>query len=172
MSEIPLINWREIKFTRDTEINYQKENIVIQTIFGKYDINKNGNLRDSGEFEAYKKAMQRAEQREENKVTAHYDKKLEKIYKDYEKLGKNFDTKESAELVEIFDKLLKFEEENKLERQGYFEKSEKPENEKSWDVSAFCMGDPNVLDKDGRVKVYKKGYILGFDKLDETKQKE
>lgn len=172
MSEIPLINWREIKFTRDTEINYQKENIVIQTIFGKYDINKNGNLRDSGEFEAYEKAMQRAEQREENKVTAHYDKKLEKIYKDYEKLGKKFDTKESAELKEIFDKLLKFEEENKLERQGYFEKSEKPENEKSWDVSAFCMGDPSVLDKDGRVKVYKKGYILGFDKLDETKQKE
>lgn len=172
MSEISFINWRGTRFTRDTEIDYKKENIVIATIFGKYDQNRNGNLRDAGEFEAYEKAIQRAEKREVNKVTVHYDKKLEKLYKKYENLVKVFDTKESKELEEIFDKLLKFEDENNLDRCGYFEKSEKPEGEKSWDVSAFCMGDPSVLDKNGNVKIYEKGYILGFDKLDDSKQKE
>lgn len=177
MTGISATNWRDFKFTRDTVVNYEKDNIVMTTVFAEYDKNRNGNLRDEGEFEAYEKNLKMRTERnkkapEKNKVTDSYDKKIEKLYEKYDELNKKFDTADFQELSEVFDKLLKFENDNNLERCGYFDKSEKPKDEKTWDVSAFQMGDPSKLDKNGKVKVYKKGYIKGFDKLDENKQKE
>lgn len=177
MTEIQNIDWRAIKFTRDTEVNYQTDNIVTITIFQQYDKNRNGNLRDEGEWEAYEKALEKATERqkrlvENNKVTEYYDKKLDKLGKENAKLEMAYSQKDHERLCEIFQKLLDFEEKYQLDRIGYTEKSEKPKNEKSWDVEPFQMGDFSKTDKNGKPLIYKKAYIKGFNALDKDLQKE
>ena len=46
MTEITATNWRDIKFTRDTVVNYKDGNAVINCIFRQYDTDENGNFND------------------------------------------------------------------------------------------------------------------------------
>ena len=95
MTQIQAVNLQEIKFTRDTKVDYGKGNVVINTIFKQYDKDLSGDFNNE-EWTVYEQALKKNEARKQEVqdintgVKQHYSKKLEKLSKELEKLEKEY----------------------------------------------------------------------------------
>lgn len=172
------VNFRNIRFTRDTKVDYQKGNPVINTVFAEFDKDHNGVFSDE-EYEEYEQYLKVKDKRRQeideikinDSVVNHYDKKILKIDQKIENLYlKMKDEKIDAK---AFQKLLDFEAAHpEVQRVGYSDKKEMPKNAVEYDISAFGMG---IYDKEKDVftgECYKKGYITGLETLSEEERKE
>lgn len=179
MTEINFTHYKEIKFTRDTKVNYKAGNVVINTIFKQYDKDLSGDFSNE-EWTMYENALKKAEVRSEeikninnDNVVGHYTKKLEKIAKESEKLYNDFKDHNFNTLMSAWDDLLQFEEAHPaVSRNGYIKKSEIPANAVKYDISEFGMG---IFDKEKMSftgKCYEKGYLLGLETLTKEERKQ
>lgn len=173
MTQIQASDLQEIKFTRDTKVDYGKGNVVINTIFKQYDKDLSGDFNNE-EWTAYEQALKKNEARKQEiqdintGVKQHYSKKLEKLSKEFEKLEKEYSKLDFS----AWEKLLAFEKKYHICRNGYINDSEIPSGAMKYDISAFEMG---IYDKEKQSftgECYKKGYLLGLEILSKDEQKE
>lgn len=175
--DINEVNFRDIKFSRNTKIDYEKGNPIINTVFAQFDKDHNGEFSDE-EFSDYEKYLEQRMQRQreidnikvKTSVVNHYDNEIVKVQKQIEKLLLKM--KDENVNNDAFDKLVEFENAHpNIERHGYTDKSEIPSNAVEYDISAFQMG---IYDKGKKAftgECYKKGYLTGLVTLtDEEKQ--
>lgn len=171
------VNFRSVKFDRNTKVDYEKGNPVINTVFAQFDKDHNGVFSDE-EYTDYEKYLDAQQKRQEeigkikvnNSVVSHYDNK---ILKTQEKI-EQFSIKLKDEInTKAFEKLIEFENAHPdIGRYGYVNKKEIPEGAVEYDISAFQMG---IYDKEKDAftgEYYKKGYLTGLDKLTEDERKE
>ena len=91
MTQIQATNLQEIKFTRDTKVDYGKGNVVINTIFKQFDKDLTGDFNNE-EWTAYEQALKKIEARKQELqdintgVKQHYSKKLEKLSKELDNI--------------------------------------------------------------------------------------
>ena len=81
------VNFREIRFNRNTKVNYKDGNPIINTIFQKYDKDNSGDFSDE-EWTNYQQQLKQLEERKaeidklrqniNNKVVAHYSNNVNK----------------------------------------------------------------------------------------------
>lgn len=173
MTQVQPSNYHEIKFTRDTKVDYSKGNVVINTIFKQYDKDLSGDFNNE-EWTVYEQTLKKNEARKQEVqdintgVKQHYSKKLEKLSKEFEKLEKEYLKLDFS----AFEKLLAFEEKYNICRNGYINDSEIPSGAMKYDISAFEMG---IYDKEKQSftgECYKKGYLLGLETLSKEERKE
>lgn len=172
MTEISPTNYRDIKFTRDTKVDYQKGNAIINTIFKKYDKDLSGDLNNEEWIEynsdIYKKSqIQKIITYVNNNATKYYGSKLANLVDKYNAIQ----TKAMEVDCTFFDKLLQFEEAHQIQREGYINEN-LPNEAYEFDASALGMG---IYDEEKGYftgECYQKGYILGLDKLSDAEKKE
>ena len=173
MTQIQAANLQEIKFTRDTKVDYDKGNVVINTIFKQYDKDLSGDFNNE-EWTVYEQALKKNEARKQEVqdiktgVKQHYSKKLEKLSKELEKLEKEYSKLDFS----AWEKLLAFEEKFHICRNGYINDSEIPSGAMKYDISAFEMGIYDEEKQSFTGECYKKGYLLGLEKLSKDERKE
>lgn len=172
------VNFREIRFNRNTKVNYKDGNPIINTIFQKYDKDNSGDFSDE-EWTNYQQQLKQLEERKaeidklreniNNNVVAHYSHNVDKLNKKIEKLEQK-----QAELISQnnFQKLMEFEKLHNVSREGYKDKSELPEKAKEYDISSFQMGIFNEKENSFTGEIYTKGYLYGFENLTKEEQTE
>ena len=172
------VNFREIRFNRNTKVNYKDGNPIINTIFQKYDKDNSGDFSDE-EWTNYQQQLKQLEERKaeidklrqniNNKVVAHYSHNVDKLNKKIEKLEQK-----QAELISQnnFQKLMEFEKLHNVSREGYKDKSELPKNAKEYDISSFQMGIFDEKENSFTGEIYTKGYLYGFENLTKEEQTE
>lgn len=170
------VNFRDIKFDRNTKVDYGKGNPIINTIFAQFDKDHNGVFNDE-EYSDYEKYLDLKHKRQEeigkikvnNSVVGHYDNKILKVQQKIERLSlemKDIDT-------EAFNKLIEFEKAHPdIGRYGYTDKKDIPEGAVEYDISAFQMGIYDSKKDAFTGECYTKGYLTGLDKLTEEEKKE
>ena len=165
-------NYFDIKFTRDTKVDYQKGNAVINTIFKKFDKDLSGDFNNE-EWANYSNYLLEQTQIRKlvskcnNSTTQYYDGKIRTLVEQYDAIN------ETAKDIDFtaFDKLLEFEENHKLERIGCIDESI-PEDKEIFDISELEMG---IYDKEKDCftgECYQKGYILGLENLSKNERQE
>lgn len=170
MPEIKPTNYRDIKFTRDTKVDYAKGNAIINSVFKQYDKDLSGDFNDE-EWAEYENSLKVAEKRKEeikninDGVVKHYDSKLQNIIKKYEKLEAEFDKIDFS----AWNELLAFEEAHpQVCRFGYKKGEEIPKGAVKVDISGFQMG---ILDEEKDCytgECYEEGYITGLETLSDN----
>jgi len=170
------VNFRDIKFDRNTRVDYEKGNPIINTVFAEFDKDHNG-VFNNEEYSAYEKHLESKQERQKeiekikinNSVVNHYDNKILKVQQKIERLS--LQMKDIG--TEAFNKLIEFENAHpNIGRYGYKDKSEIPEGAVEYDISAFEMG---IYDKDKDAftgECYKQGYLTGLETLTEDERKE
>lgn len=173
MTQIQAANLQEIKFTRDTKVDYGDGNVKINTIFRQYDKDMSGDFNDE-EWAIYEQALKEKDTRKKivrdinNNTIQHYSKKLEKLSKEFQKLEKEYSKLDFS----AWEKLLAFEEKYHICRNGHINDSEIPSGAMKYDISAFEMGIYDEEKQSFTGKCYEKGYLLGLEKLSDEKRKE
>ncbi len=175
MTEITGIS--NIKFTRDTKVDYQKGNLLINILFRKFDTDGSGDFNDI-EWDNYEKHLQKLEERKakveelkiNDKVVNHYDKNILQIQKKIDDIKRQFE--ENENFSADFDRLIEFEDKHGVARLGYQNKDELPEGAFKYDVSSFKMGVWDDEKKCFTGKTYEKGYLEGFESLSKADKKE
>lgn len=172
MTEISATNYRDIKFTRDTKVDYNKGDAVVNTIFKKFDTNMDGEFNNE-EWVKYNEYLFRQSQISKyitdvsNNTTRYYSSKVETLvaqYEDIDSRAKNVDWT-------IFEKLLEFERTHEIDRAGTID-GNIPDGAYRVNVRDLEMGiyDPEKGCFTG--ECYEEGYILGLEKLSESEQNE
>ena len=173
MTQIQAANLQEIKFTRDTKVDYGDGNVKISTIFRQYDKDMSGDFNDE-EWAIYEQILKEKDTRKKivrdinNNTIQHYSKKLEKLSKEFQKLEKEYSKLDFS----AWEKLLAFEEKYHICRNGYINDSEIPSGAMKYDISAFEMGIYDEEKQSFTGKCYEKGYLLGLEKLSDEERKE
>ena len=166
MAEIEVTNFREIKFTRDTKVDYKSGNPIINTIFQRFDTDKSGDF-DDAEWSRYEKYLEKRE-RKPGAVESHYRKQLDKILKKSEELAKKY---QKAMTPNYFEELVNFEQAHpEVSREGYQDEKELPPNVYKYDISKFGMGIYNEETGYFTGESYKHGYIKGLETLSEEEK--
>lgn len=178
MTKPEITNFREIKFTRNTKVDYQAGNPLINCIFRQFDTNGDEKFNDE-EWANYQKYEEKVKERQQklekieqnnNKVISYYKKKLDKIQKKTNELD---DKLKKLTTLNPWDELIKFEERHpSVSREGYTNKEELPDGAFKYDISCFEMG---IIDEENgcfKEETYKTGYLKGFETLSEDEKKE
>lgn len=168
MAEIQLTNIRDIKFTRDTKVDYKSGNPIINTIFQRFDTDNSGDF-DDAEWSRYEKYLEKRE-RKPGAVESHYRKQFDKIVKKSEELAKKY---QKAMTPNYFEELINFEQAHpEVLREGYQDEKELPPNAYKYDISNFGMG---IYDEETGYftgETYEHGYINGLETLSEEEKKQ
>ena len=177
MENIP-VNFREIRFNRDTKVNYKDGNPIINTIFNKYDKDNSGDFNEQ-EWNAYQQQLKSLEERKaeidklrqnaNDDVVSHYSRNIQHLNKKIEKLRND-----ELELIKQndFEKLIEFERTHNVSREGYINESELPDGAKKYDISTFKMGIYNEQEGYFTGECYTKGYLSGFENLTDEEKNE
>lgn len=178
MAEIEVTNFREIKFTRDTKVDYKSGNPIINCIFRQFDANGDEKF-DDEEWANYQKYEEKIKERQQkleefernnNKVILHYERKLDKIHKKTKELD---DKLKKIITPNWWEELIKFEERHpSVSREGYTNKTKLPEGVLKYDISSFEMGIYDEENKCFKEETYKTGYLKGLETLSEDEKKE
>lgn len=175
MSNIEKINDISTQFTRNTKVDYQKDNRKIVIDFKRWDKDNSGDFNDE-EWKAYQEHIDKVSKRKaeieklknSNKTASYYEKKALKFNQKLDDTAKKWCKTQEPD---YFKQMLDFEEAHpEIQRIGYKDKKELPKGAKSVDISAFGMGIYD--DKKGTFtgECYKNGYIEGLDKLSKAEQ--
>ncbi len=172
------VNFREIRFSRDTKVNYKDGNPVINTVFSKYDKDNSGDF-DEEEWNSYQKELKQLEERKteieklkqnvSSGTVSHYSRNIEKLNRKIHELR---DKQMQIINRHDFDKLIEFEKKHNVARVGYTDDDELPQNAKTYDISAFQMGIYDEKEDAFTGKTFEKGYLKGFDTLSEDEKEE
>lgn len=177
MTTIETASFRNIKFTRDTVVDYQTGNPLINCIFKQFDTNGDAKF-DDEEWANYQKYEEKVKEHREkiekfklenNNIISHYQKKLAKIQAKQKKLYKKL---ESLTNPDYFEELIKFAKNHpSVSIEGYTDAKEIPNGAMKYDISAFGMGIYNK-EQECFEGTYKTGYIAGLETLTEEEKKE
>ncbi|MCQ2743852.1 MAG: hypothetical protein MJ230_03530 [bacterium] len=174
MIQVNTSDYHEIKFTRDTKVDYKNGDIITNTIFKKYDKDLSGDFNDE-EWAMYEQTLKKEETRKQEvkdintNVSQHYSKKIEKTAKDIEKLHKMYSDLD----VSAWDRLLEFEKTHpQVRRCGYIDRKDIPSGAIKYDISAFQMGIYDEEKQSYTGECYKNGYLSGLDTLDKQERQE
>ena len=165
-------DFHEIKFNRDTKIDYKNGNPLEISLFKQFDTDLSGDFDDTewGLYQAYlEKSQSRQAALADTSTANHYEKKLNKIDKQLRNLDAEY---ANAVKTDYFTLMQEFENEHNIDRIGYTNKDEIPDGAETYDISAFQMG---IYDEDKGAftgETYKKGYISGLENLSEEDKKE
>ena len=175
MTEVDKTNFHNIisTLTRDQKVDYKNGDPFINCIFRQFDTDGSGDFNDA-EWDNYQAYLQKVSAREANllstNVVTHYEKKVQKISDELEKVEKEF---EKISEIDYFNMLLEFEKKHPgVSRNGYTDKNEIPKGVKKYDISAFKMGIYDDKKDAFTGETYKTGYISGLETLNEEERKE
>lgn len=171
MTEIQMKNYHDIKFTRDTKIDYKKDDIVTSTIFGLYDTDKSGDFNDT-EWALYKKSTQNLDKgpaESDEKTANYYEKKLINMSQKADAFWQEWNNIDKS-ILEEFDKFCKQHPE--VEICASNKKSDIPKGAFKFDIESWGIG---VYDEEkgsftGEIAKY--GYVVGLESLSKEERKE
>lgn len=172
------VDFRTVRFDRNTKVDYEKGNPIINTVFAQFDKDGNGVFNDE-EYTAYEKYLDTKQKQQEeigkikvnNSVVNHYDNKILKIQEKIEQLSLRM--KDENINTKAFNRLIEFEKSHPgIGRYGYTYKKDIPEGAIKYDISAFQMG---IYDKEKDAftgEYYEKGYLTGLETLTDAERNE
>ena len=159
------IDYSTFTFSRDTKIDYEKGNPVINSLFTIWDKDKNGQF-DDKEWSNYQQSMERInalKEKTNDPTIEHYNKQLEKINKNFQTILLRY---ESIKKFDYINQLFEFENAHpEIIRKGYKNNSEIPAGAMTIDISDWEAG---IYDeKEGKFtgETYNNGYIAGLENL-------
>jgi hypothetical protein len=171
MTEVQIRNYHDIKFTRDTKIDYQKDDIVTRTIFAQYDTDKSGDFNDT-EWAFYERITRNIDREptvfNEN-IVNYYERKLMKLSRQFDTLTQNWDKLDWS----ILDELDEFyNQQPRVKVCATNKNSDIPKEAFEFDAESWGIG---VYDEEegsftGEIATY--GYIVGLDSLSKEERKE
>ena len=178
MNEINNVtNYRDIKFTRDTKVDYKSNNNnpIFMSLFKKWDTDFSGDFSDE-EWAKYEKSLVDISTRKKNTTVSdgaikHYDKELAKVYQKREAIFAEYDKLDT----EAWGALLAFEDKHPgIGRRGCKKGEEIPKEKgiQEYDISPFGMGIVDDKDQNFTGEVYENGYLFGLETLSEAERKQ
>ncbi len=168
-------NIKNVQFVRDTKVDYKNGDPLINCIFKQFDKDLSGDFNDE-EYDLYQKHLNKMSNRRleieniksKSSVVDYYDKQILNLSKKSDKLEREFETVIAGK---EFEKLLEFEKAHKkVERCGYVNDNDLPENALKYDISSFEMGIFDSETQSFTGENYKKGYIKGLETLSEEEK--
>ena len=134
------IDYTNYKFQRDTKINYQTGDTVLNSLFKIWDTDGNG-IRNSAD----------------NSVVSHYAKQTQKISQRLNVMSMRF---QSISQTDYFAQFCEFTNKRGISLTCVKNKSEIPKGAKQFDISSFEIGDEEK-------EILKFGYVEGWKNLSE-----
>lgn len=175
MAEINATNYHDIKFTRDTKVDYQKGDAVINTVFKKFDTNLDGEFNDV-EWVTYcehlteQSKIQKLVANVNNNTTKYYDAQLAKLVEKNNEMCAEWETMTASWGGGYSNYIRLYEEHPEVEILLPGE-GEIPVGALKYDISPLGVG---IMDDDGNFtgECATVGYITGLESLSEEERKE
>lgn len=171
MTEVQIRNYHDIKFTRDTKIDSQKDDIVTRTIFAQYDTDKSGDFNDT-EWAFYERITRNIDREptvfNEN-IVNYYEKKFIKLSRQFDTLTRNWDKLDWSILNEL-DEFYNQHPEIKVCASNKYSDIPKDAfefNAEPWGIGVYDEEEGSFT---GEIATY--GYIVGLDSLSKEERKE
>lgn len=169
MDEIRPINFKDIKFTRDTKVDYENGDVVVNSVFSLYDKDHSGDF-DDNEWRIYSAVHERLDEQRErvnnsetNTVSKYYQHKAKNLRNEIER----FERKYANQTTPNFEKLAEYFEKYGVGIQPVENKEQIPEDFEIYEIENFGMGYSEKYNSS-----FKYGYIIGLEKFSPGEQKE
>lgn len=170
MDNIKPIDFRDIKFERDTKVDYENGDAVVNSVFRLYDIDHSGDFNDSEWFN-YLTIQQHIENRRENlcseemsNAQKYYRKQADKMLAELEKIEREYPRLS----MEHFELLHEFENSHpNVYLMAKENEEDVPQGYKVYDIECFGIGYSEKYNSN-----LKYGYIEGLETLTPAERKE